>query len=273
MRHRGRFRHDAAVIGCYGAIMDSPPLIEVNAFTHEGRRRANNEDSITVGGWVSDVAMSGPRRSRHELTAPFLVAVADGMGGHAAGEVASRYAIKRLAAESLAGGERDVAATLIAINAELYDTMAAAPSFRGMGTTAAGLLLTPSQAIWFNLGDSRIYCRRAGQLEQLSIDDVPPGERSGIITQCLGGGLTFTRISPHIGAEDLSIPSCWLLCSDGLTDMLPEEIIGSMMEGDDEEAVRDLFTLAMEAGGDDNISIIVVSVMPANSSTTASAGP
>jgi serine/threonine protein phosphatase PrpC len=85
--------------------------------------------------------------------------------------------------------------------------------------------------------------------------------------------LTFTRISPHIGAEDLSIPSRWLLCSDGLTDMLPEEIIGSMMEGDDEEAVRDLFTLAMEAGGDDNISIIVVSVMPADSSTTASAGP
>jgi serine/threonine protein phosphatase PrpC len=253
-------------------IMDSPPRIEVNAFTHEGRRRANNEDSITVGGWVSDVAMSGPRRSRHELTAPFLVAVADGMGGHAAGEVASRYAIKRLAAESLAG-ERDVAATLIAINAELYQTMAAEPEFRGMGTTAVGLLLTPSEAIWFNLGDSRIYRQRYGQLEQLSTDDVPPGERSGIITQCLGGGLTFTRISPHIGAEDLTIPSRWLLCSDGLTDMLPEEIIASMMEGDDEEAVRDLFTLAMEAGGDDNISIIVVSVIPAADPTTASAGP
>jgi serine/threonine protein phosphatase PrpC len=253
-------------------IMDSPPRIEVNAFTHEGRRRANNEDSITVGGWVSDVAMSGPRRSRHELTAPFLVAVADGMGGHAAGEVASRYAIKRLAAESLAG-ERDVAATLIAINAELYQTMAAEPEFRGMGTTAVGLLLTPSEAIWFNLGDSRIYRQRYGQLEQLSTDDVPPGERSGIITQCLGGAPSFTRISPHIGAEPLTIPSRWLLCSDGLTDMLPEEIIASMMEGNDEEAVRDLFTLAMEAGGDDNISIIVVSVAPADFSTTASAGP
>jgi serine/threonine protein phosphatase PrpC len=253
-------------------IMDSPPRIEVNAFTHEGRRRANNEDSITVGGWVSDVAMSGPRRSRHELTAPFLVAVADGMGGHAAGEVASRYAIKRLAAESLAG-ERDVAATLIAINAELYQSMAAEPEFRGMGTTAVGLLLTPNKAIWFNLGDSRIYRQRYGQLEQLSIDDVPPGERSGIITQCLGGAPSFTRISPHIRAEELTVPSRWLLCSDGLTDMLPEEIIVSMMEGDDEQALRDLFTLAMEAGGDDNISIIVVSVTPADFSTTASAGP
>ena len=271
--------------------MASPPLIEVNAFTHQGRRRADNEDSITVGGWVSDVAMSGPRRSRHELTAPFLVAVADGMGGHAAGEVASRYAIKRLAAEGFAGGDRDVAATLAAINVELYDTMAAAPAFRGMGTTAAGLLLTPSQAIWFNLGDSRVYGylggrvehavigadrierHVGGRLEQLSVDDVPPGPRSGIITQCLGGAPTFTRISPHIGARDLTIPSRWLVCSDGLTDMLDDEVIDRVMEAGDEEAVRHLFTLAMEAGGDDNVSIIVVSVTPADSSTTASAGP
>jgi serine/threonine protein phosphatase PrpC len=71
----------------------------------------------------------------------------------------------------------------------------------------------------------------------------------------------------------LTVPSRWLLCSDGLTDMLPEEIIVSMMEGDDEQALRDLFTLAMEAGGDDNISIIVVSVTPADFSTTASDGP
>jgi PPM family protein phosphatase len=282
MRHRGRFRHDAAVIGCYGATMDSPPRIEVNAFTHQGRRRADNEDSITVGGWVSDVAMSGPRRSRHELTAPFLVAVADGMGGHTAGEVASRYAIKRLAAESLAGGERDVAATLIAINAELYQAMAAEPAYCGMGTTAVGLLLTPSQAIWFNLGDSRIYRlvggrvehavigeerferHVGGSLEQLSVDDVPLGPRSGTITQCLGGAPAFTRISPHIGAQDLTVPSRWLVCSDGLTDMLPDDVIDSLMEAGDEEAVRNLFTLAMEAGGDDNISIIVVSVTPAS---------
>ena len=261
--------------------MDSPPLIEVNAFTHEGRRRANNEDSITVGGWVSDVAMSGPRRSRHELTAPFLVAVADGMGGHAAGEVASRYTIKRLAAESLAG-ERDVAATLIAINAELYQTMAAEPDYRGMGTTAVGLLLTPSQAIWFNLGDSRIYRLAGGRVEhavigeerferhvggrreQLSVDDVPPGPRSGTITQCLGGAPAFTRVLPHTGVQALSVPSRWLVCSDGLTDMVPDEVIEAMMEAGDEEAVRRLFTVAMEAGGDDNVSIIVVSVTPAN---------
>ena len=234
--------------------------IEVNAFTHQGRQRPDNEDSITVGGWVSDVAMTGPRRSRHELAEPFLVAVADGLGGHSAGEVASRYAIKRLAAESFADGERDIAALLANINAELYQTMAAAPSFRGMGTTVAGLLLTARQAIWFNLGDSRVYRHRGGRLEQISVDHVPPGARSGILTQSLGGGSAFTPISPHIEAEDLAVPSRWLLCSDGLSDMLDNDEIERAMNADDEETVRALFLQAMDAGGDDNISIIVVSV-------------
>ena len=108
-----------------------PPLqIEVNAFTHQGRWRESNEDSITVGGWVSDVAMTGPRRSRHDLTEPFLVAVADGMGGHAAGEVASRYAIKRLAAEPFAGGEGDVTATLD-VPRDFLDLPARRRSWRG----------------------------------------------------------------------------------------------------------------------------------------------
>jgi PPM family protein phosphatase len=222
----------------------APPLqIEVNAFTHQGRVRTNNEDSITVGGWVSDVAMTGPRRSRHELTEPFLVAVADGMGGHAAGEVASRYAIKRLAAEAFAGEETDIAATLAAINAELYQTMAAEPSLRGMGTTVVGLVLTPNRAIWFNLGDSRLYGYRGGRreqvtigehsldryvggrLEQVSTDDVPPGGRRGAITQALGSGSRFTPVAPHIGTDDLPVPSRWLLCSDGLTDMLGDDAI------------------------------------------------
>jgi PPM family protein phosphatase len=149
---------------------------------------------------------------------------------------------------------------LSAINAELYQTMAAAPSFLGMGTTVAGLLVGASHATWFNVGDSRIYRLRDGRLEQLSIDDVPPGVRSGTITQSLGGGYSHVPIAPHVGIEDLALPSRWLLCSDGLSDMLGSAEIERAMAASDEDALRALFTQAMEAGGADNISIIVVSV-------------
>jgi serine/threonine protein phosphatase PrpC len=241
--------------------MDAAPLIEVTAFTHQGRVRDSNEDSITVAGWVSDVAMSGLRRSRHELVEPVLCAVADGMGGHAAGEIASRYAIKRLAAEPFAVAEaRAVAAVLAAINAELYQTMAADRSFRGMGTTVAGLLLAPGRALWFNIGDSRVYRHRDGSLQQLSIDHVPPGARSGVITQALGGSLAFTPVDPHIGVGDLEIPSRWLVCSDGLTDMVGVAEIEHCMANTDEEAARRLFEAAILAGGADNISIVLASV-------------
>jgi PPM family protein phosphatase len=241
--------------------MERLPLIEVNAFTHQGRLRESNEDSLTVAGWVSDVAMAGPRRSRHELGEPLLLAIADGMGGHAAGEVASRYTVKRLAAETFTGSAAALSGTLGTINAELYKTMAADPSFLGMGTTVVGLLLTARRAVWFNVGDSRLYRVGDGRLDQLSIDDVPLGVRTGTITQSLGGAPVFMPISPHIGVADLVIPSRWLLCSDGLSDMLGDAEIAHAMAAGDEDALRALFTQAMDAGGVDNISIIVVSVM------------
>ena len=240
--------------------MGAAPSIEVTAFTHRGLLREHNEDSITVAGWVSDVVMSGLRRSRHELAAPLLCAVADGMGGHAAGEIASRYAIKRLAAEPFAAAEASaVAAALAVINAELYQTMRSDRSLAGMGTTVAGLLLAAGRALWFNIGDSRIYRHRDGSLRQLSIDDVPAGARSGIITQSLGGSLAFAPVDPHIGVGDLEVPSRWLICSDGLTDMVDAAEIEHCMAGSDAQAAGRLFEAAMAAGGADNISIVLAS--------------
>ena len=138
--------------------------------------------------------------------------------------------------------------------------MAADRSFRGMGTTVAGLLLSAARVLWFNVGDSRVYRYRDGSLQQLSVDHVPPGLRSGIITQSLGGGFGFVPIEPDIGADDLAVPSRWLVCSDGLTDMIDDTEIARCLEDNDEEAARKLFEAAMAAGGDDNISIILTSV-------------
>jgi serine/threonine protein phosphatase PrpC len=168
--------------------------VEVTAFTHRGRVREANQDSITVAGWVADVEMTGLRRSRHVLDEPLLCAIADGMGGHAAGEVASRYTIKQLAAEHFPGdGAAAVAAALDGVNRELYQTMAVMPEYRGMGTTVVGLLLSERQAVWFNVGDSRLYRWRDGDLEQVSVDDTPPHARSGMLTRSLGGGADVWR--------------------------------------------------------------------------------
>ena len=244
--------------------MDDPSHIEVTAFTHKGCVRARNEDSIVVAGWVSEVEMSAPRRSRHALGEPLLFAVADGLGGHAAGEVASRHATKRLAAGKASAQADCFAARLAGINTELYEAMKSDPSLVGMGTTVAGLVLCARRAVWFNVGDSRIYRERGGRIEQLSVDDVPPGPRNGVITQTLGGCRSFFPISPHIGGEDFSeenllLRSRWLLCSERLTDMLGDAEIERMFAASDEEALRALFAAAMAAGGRDNISIVVAS--------------
>jgi serine/threonine protein phosphatase PrpC len=141
--------------------------------------------------------------------------------------------------------------------------MAAEPMFIGMGTTVVGLLLAADRVIWFNVGDSRLYRCGNGALQQISVDDVPPGERTGMITQSLGGSFAFTPVEPHIGSDALAIPSRWLLCSDGLTDMLGFKEIARCIEADDEEAAQDLIQAALAAGGHDNISLIIVSVGPA----------
>jgi serine/threonine protein phosphatase PrpC len=274
--------------------MLEPPHIEVVAISHRGRLRPSNEDSITVAGWVAEREMSAARRSCHKLAGPLLFAVADGMGGHAAGEIASGYAIKRLASgEPFGGGVSDLAPDLggdlgkdlgrglendlraelaadlstgladrlSAINAELYETMRSHRALRGMGTTVAGLLLSRHRAIWFNVGDSRVYLQRNGILRQISIDDVPPGPRTGMITQTLGGAHSLIPIAPHIGEEDLSIPSRWLICSDGVTDLVAAEEIEGALAGSDDKALHALFAAAMDAGGTDNISILIVSAM------------
>ncbi|HXF87467.1 MAG TPA: protein phosphatase 2C domain-containing protein [Xanthobacteraceae bacterium] len=235
-------------------------IARTTAFTHRGRVRANNEDTVAVGEWISEADMRAPLKLRHELSSPLVCVIADGMGGHAAGEVASRYVARRLAGEpEELIDARAAARTLKTIHAELYQAMQADADLLGMGSTAVGLVLAPL-LVWFNVGDSRLYRYERGRLVQMSIDDTPPGPRSGLLTQSLGGALPPVGIAPHVGEAPLAVPARFLLCSDGLTDMLADDDIEDCMKLGDADAVAEMFELAMRAGGYDNISIIVASV-------------
>jgi serine/threonine protein phosphatase PrpC len=236
----------------------------ITAFSHRGRARARNEDTVAVGDFVSEPDMAEPRAFQHLLTAPLLCAVADGMGGHRAGEVASRRVAQGLVAE--AGRLRDARAAVQAlgrIDEGLYRAMDEDANLRGMGTTVVGLVLSP-RLVWFNVGDSRLYRFSGGLISQVSIDDTPGGPRSGLLTQSLGGRHgppgVLEAIAPHAGEDDLIAPARFLLCSDGLTDMLDDAGIAECLALPDASALAQLFDRAMGAGGRDNISIVLVSV-------------
>jgi serine/threonine protein phosphatase PrpC len=250
--------------------MSSGNWIQVTAFTHHGRIRAANEDAIVVGKWLRSTPMQMPEQWRYNLGDPLICAVADGMGGHSAGEVASRYTVCRLSEQSHQIKDKNAAISVLkGINLELYDAMTNDPASQGMGTTVVGVMLIERELLWFNIGDSRLYRHRNGFLRQISVDDVLDAPRdqnqsnrreSHAITQSLGGSFSFRGIVPHAGCFDLPMPSRWLLCSDGLTDMIDIDALEACMAAADLEATQKLFELAMAAGGEDNISIMVLSV-------------
>jgi PPM family protein phosphatase len=251
-------------------VTNGVPFAEVTAFTHRGRVRAKNEDAIAVRRWVGTGSMSEPEWWRVDLEEPLLCLVADGMGGHDAGEVASRQAAGRMSEEApnISGADA-AAAALHAVNAEIFRAMERDAATRRMGTTICGLRLTRDRLVWFNVGDSRIYRVRNGFLRQISIDDVPvvagagqesETRRTHEILQALGGAPSFRPIDPHVGEDELALPSRWLLCSDGLTDMVDIDTMEQCLAASDREAVKALFARTMEAGGEDNVSIVIVSV-------------
>ena len=242
--------------------------IAVTAFTHRGKVRDHNEDAIGIGPWQATARMDIPSQSIHSLDPPVLCLVADGMGGHAAGEHASSLAARSLAERACnVTGDEEVVAMLQEVNRKVFDAARTRSELMGMGTTVAGCIFTPEAVCWFNVGDSRIYRYRDGFARQLSIDDVSlrgkaKETQSHIITQALGGAQNLTEITPHVGRDPLVRGWRYLLCSDGLTNHAEVSGIQDILADScaDREAVKTLFQRAMDAGGHDNISIMLVRI-------------
>jgi serine/threonine protein phosphatase PrpC len=240
--------------------------VAVTVLTARGAVREHNEDSVTVGALSSaGNETAEPLTLVHALTSPIVVAVADGLGGHNGGEVASGHAARRLGELTGTTAVPEAIEDLLrAIDAEITAQGAADRELTGMGTTIAGLMLSVDGATCFNVGDSKVFKVDGGYLGQLSVDDSPGPDRSdgeqvltGIVTQTLGGG---GPVKPHIRVDEDGRSGRWLLCSDGLTDRLKIGAIESVLAacGDDLGAARQLYEQAMAAGGQDNISLVLV---------------
>jgi PPM family protein phosphatase len=230
------------------------------AATDVGRMRKNNEDSY--------------------LSAKPVAAVADGMGGHSAGEVASAIAIEELAALGERGPwENETAATddlkqaILRANRRIREMAASDRKLNGMGTTLVALLQDGDMVHVANVGDSRGYLLRQGELSQVTVDhslvqelvddgrlspeDAERHPQRSVITRALG-------IDPEVEFDlftyKLQVGDRLLLCSDGLSDVVePTQIRNVLLRvRSPQKAARQLITVANEQGGPDNITVIVV---------------
>ncbi|MBR1408839.1 MAG: Stp1/IreP family PP2C-type Ser/Thr phosphatase [Clostridia bacterium] len=203
-----------------------------------------------------------------------LFAVADGMGGHLAGEVASAMAvdaIRHMAEEKQKASFSALSDAFDKANAAILDHAEQHAECRGMGTTLSVLWVLQEKALIAHMGDSRIYRLRDGKLEQVTRDHSLVQElvqagiitkeearvhpRRNIITRALG---TEWDNQPDLILEDCRPGDCWLLCSDGLTGMVTDDAIADVLNRQaPEEAADTLVRLALEAGGQDNITLII----------------
>jgi serine/threonine protein phosphatase PrpC len=239
--------------------------IAVSALSHVGLVREHNEDSLVVGPWtLCATETENAQTLLFTLGTPLVVAVADGLGGHPGGEVASSLVVRSLAtAGPTLDSEQTLREVLGLCNRTVYAAARHSPELTTMGTTVAGIVLTPEAVLVFNVGDSRVYLSTAEGLRRISVDDSPPlgpGERSTVIvTQTLGGHHQLVAIDPHVASSPLSTEARYLVCSDGLSDLVTDEVLGEILrEHEDGKAAIELWKAAMEAGGLDNVTLALV---------------
>ena len=243
--------------------------IRYGVATDVGRVREGNEDSYLVD-------------------EPLFV-VADGMGGHVAGDVASATAVEVLdsRSESLNAAEPSTLESAIKeANVAIFKKAQADASLRGMGTTCTLLMIDGTHAQLAHVGDSRAYLFRQGQLSQVTEDHtlvsrmVAEGRlaeeearhhpQRSVITRALG---VDSDVKVDLMSLNLQDGDRLLLCSDGLTTMLENPAVSDVLadESDPQAAAERLIAAANEAGGEDNITAIVVDVAPGDERPSRSA--
>jgi PPM family protein phosphatase len=232
--------------------------VAVGAKTDVGRVRESNEDSYLVD--------------------DSLFVVADGMGGHLAGDVASSTAVDVIASASKSADGNDPDSLVVLVrdaNKAIFKKAQADAALRGMGTTCTLLLIEDSRGHLAHVGDSRAYLLRDGELSQLTEDHSLVGRmvkegrltareaehhpQRSIITRALGvdSDVEVDMLTLQIKEKDR-----FLLCSDGLTSMVDDDRIHTILEAtsDPQKAADELVLVANDAGGEDNITVVIVDI-------------
>jgi serine/threonine protein phosphatase PrpC len=248
--------------------------IAYHALTDVGRKRKGNEDSLFLN----------PEQN--------LFIVADGMGGHAAGEVASKMAVDAINEfVCLTGGDDDITwpfgldenisydgnrlkTAIKYANRKVLEATKEKSEYEGMATTVAAVLVDGDTANLAHVGDSRVYLMRDGVLKQLTSDHSWVNEQiqSGVLSADQARGHPLRNVVTRAlgGKPDLQVDmqvhkmqpgDVLLLCSDGLTTMLPDDEIHELLEaakGDIRSAAQELVAAANEKGGEDNITVVLI---------------
>lgn len=243
-------------------------------FTDVGKARKNNEDYHLHPGML-EVGVGADDLKQHG----HLFVVCDGVGGHAAGEVASRAAAEYLMREwyserhkDLEDGER-LRMLVHEANEGILELIRQNPAYESMATTLVALQIRRDMGIVANLGDSRAYRFRAGKLNRISVDHSYARElyESGqILKREVDRHPLGYMITRAIGFEhdpdidlfrfDLQAGDTYLLCSDGLTDMISDRMITTILASESslEDKTKALVQKALDKGGKDNVTVILV---------------
>ncbi len=235
--------------------------MQIESITHQGLLRKNNEDRHLVNVLDKECA---------------LLVIADGMGGHAAGEVAAELALESF--EAYRPGGPDIGAELLdqieEAQKSVIERSRAVPSFRGMGTTLTALFVTGGSAFWVHVGDTRIYHLHEGSLIRITEDHTIAGmllkkgeitreqarlhPYGSVLTRCVG----CERHEPDAGAFGLTEGDFVLLSSDGLHDLMTDEQIAAVLSAriPMTEKLDRMLSACLKAGGRDNITAVIAGI-------------
>ena len=245
--------------------------IVLTAASRVGCVRSNNEDMVLAyDKFVRSEAYQTEFMT--ENSDRFVIALADGMGGHQAGEVASADTLANLQffindlPKGLSSSEFNemIVVWLDSVNKMISSKGLVDPSLSEMGTTLVGVTYYNGKYYWMNCGDSRLYRLRNGHLTQISEDHSLNNaqgikKHSNVITNCIGAGCKSSFIDFYEFTDDFLQGDVYMICSDGLNDMVKDADIESLLAKG--ASANLLCEAAIEAGGYDNVSACVFTVM------------